>query len=82
MEKTRILITDETESSKKVLEILREIDIQFTEIRVGELSQTDFLLPTLIAPEGRFEGEQLVQVYAKAEKNGFHKKIEFNFPSK
>ena len=75
MVKMRILITDETESSRKVLDLLREIELEFTEIRVDDLSHTDFPLPTLIAPEGRFEGELLVQVYAKAEKNGFHKKI-------
>ena len=76
MEKMRILIVENTASSRKAFEMLKKRRIEFTEIHVEDLTQVNFHIPLLLAPEGKFEGLDLVQIYANAELNGFHKKLE------
>lgn len=76
MEKIRILIIDESKSSQEAREILRTGKIDFMEIHSEKLSQLNFHIPTLLAPEGQFEGIELVKKYTTAENNGFHKKLE------
>ena len=72
----RVLITDDSPNSREASEDLRKKKIVFIEIPIEKISQVDFEVPLLLAPEGRFEGVNLVKAYSKAEENGFHKKLE------
>ena len=76
MPKMRVLITDGSPNSLEAAEDLRKKKISFVELSIEKISQVDFKVPMLLAPEGRFEGVNLVKAYSKAEVNGFHKKLE------
>jgi hypothetical protein len=76
MGKMRILITDDSTNCLEAIEMLKAMKIDFFQISIDKISQSNFEVPTLLAPEGRFEGINLVKMYSKAEKNGFHKMIE------
>lgn len=71
----RILVTDRSEKSREALDTLEEMKIDFFEITIEKIARINFEVPLLLAPEGRFEGLDLVKMYSKAEKNGFHEML-------
>ncbi len=74
--KLRVLITDESRHSREAKDTLVAMDIPFYEISIDRISANNYKIPTLLTPEGTFEGIELVKVYSVAEKNGFHKMVE------
>ena len=72
----RLLITDNSPNSQEAFKILKKKNIDFIEIPIKTISSSNFKAPTLLAPEGRFEGIDFVKAYTKAEENGFHKRLE------
>lgn len=75
IENDRVLIIDDSNQSKEAIQVLRNMEISFVCISREKIAQTNFKLPTLLAPEGKFEGIFSVKMYSEAERNGFHKMI-------
>jgi len=75
MVKMRVLIIDDSRNCAEAVETFKKMEIPFETISIDKISHNNFELPTLLAPEGRFEGIHSVKMYTKAEKNGFHKLI-------
>lgn len=75
MENMRVLIIDDSRNCTEAIETFKKMEIPFVIVSIDKIAQTNFELPTLLAPEGRFEGIHSVKMYTEAEKNGFHKMI-------
>ena len=75
MEKMRILIIDDSRNCAEAVDIFEKMEIPFVRISIEEIAHNNFELPTLLAPEGKFEGIPSIKMYTEAEKNGFHKMI-------
>ncbi len=71
----RVLVTDDSENSAKAKRVLVAARIEFTEMNVENIWRDDLKTPTLITPEGIFEGWTSVEMYSRVEAKGFHKTI-------
>ena len=67
----RVLITDGSRHSHEAKETLQQMEISFLEISIDRISSNHLKIPTLLTPEGTFEGVDLVKMYSTAEKNPF-----------
>lgn len=75
MEKMRVLIIDDSRNCAEAVNIFEQMEIPFVIVPIEDIAHNNFELPTLLTPEGKFEGIPSIKMYTEAEKKGFHKMI-------